>query len=76
MTEEQKQMTLGQVAEMKRNLEENIKNQLIDFMKQTGCQTLEINGWYQTSRNIGDNDVVEYKQEGNFNINMANLLNN
>lgn len=75
MTEEQKQMTLGRVAEMKRNLEENFKNQLNDFMKQTGCQALEINGWFTTNKRFGENDTVVYDIDGSVAINLSHLLN-
>jgi hypothetical protein len=76
MTEEQKQITLGQVAEMKHNLEENIKNQLNDFMKQTGCHSLDINGWYAANRSLGENDTVVYDMDGSVTINLSNFLNN
>lgn len=60
MTEQQKNITLGQMAEMKRNLENNIKNQLTEFMKQTGCMThLNINGSVDIDKTVGVNDVVE-----------------
>ena len=75
MTEEQKQMTLGRVADMKRNLEENIKNQLIDFMNQTGINGIQMDGWIETRKEIGENDTVEAKREANVRINVINFLN-
>ncbi len=75
MTEEQKQITLGQVADMKKNLEENIKNQLTEFMNQTGCQSLEINGWFTTNKCLGENDTVVYEHDTNVKINLINFLN-
>ena len=75
MTEEQKQMTLGQVAEMKHNLEMNIKNQLIDFMNQTGIDNLQMDGWFETRKQIGNNDVIEFQREANVRINVINFLN-
>lgn len=42
MTEEQKNLTLGQIAEMKKNLVENIKKQVEDFTNQVGCKTIKM----------------------------------
>lgn len=76
MTEEQKQMTMGQVADMKRNLEENIKNQLIEFMDQTGINSLQIDGWAEVRKQITDDFTVETKRETNLRVNVINFLNN
>lgn len=76
MTEEQKQMTMGQVADMKRNLEENIKNQLIEFMNQTGINSLQIDGWAEIRKQITDGFTVETKRETNLRVNVINFLNN
>ena len=76
MTEEQKQMTMGQVADMKRNLEENIKNQLIEFMDQTGINSLQIDGWAEARKQITDDFTVETKRETNLRVNVINFLNN
>ena len=76
MTEEQKQMTMGQVADMKRNLEENIKNQLIEFMDQTGINSLQIDGWVEVRKQITDDFTVETKRETNLRVNVINFLNN
>ena len=76
MTEEQKQMTMGQVADMKRKLEENIKNQLIEFMEQTGINSLQIDGWAEVRKQITDDFTVETKRETNLRVNVINFLNN
>lgn len=75
MKEEQKNLTLGQIADMKHNLEENIKNQIIDFMNQTGVQSAEINTWFNTFKEVTKEDTVETKIEGNIKINLINFLN-
>jgi len=75
MKEEQKNLTLGQVADMKKNLEENIKNQLTEFMNQTGCQSLEISGWFTTNKRLDENDTVVYDQDTHVKINLVNFLN-
>ena len=75
MKEEQKNLTLGQIADMKHNLEENIKNQIIDFMNQTGVQSTEINTWFNTYKEVTKEDTVETKIEGNIKINLVNFLN-
>lgn len=75
MKEEQKNLTLGQVADMKKNLEENIKNQLTEFMNQTGCQSLEMNGWFTTNKRLDENDTVVYDQDTHVKINLVNFLN-
>ena len=75
MTEEQRQMTLGQLADAKLALEENIKNQLLDFMKQYGINNVQMEGYIETRREIGKNDVVEVKQEGNVRICFNYFLN-
>jgi len=75
MTEEQRQMTLGQLADAKLALEENIKNQLVDFMKQYGINNVKLDSYIETRREIGKNDVVEVKQEGNVRICFNYFLN-
>lgn len=75
MTEEQKKMTLGQVAELKFKLEMNIKDQLIDFMNQTGIDSLQMDGWVETRKQIGNNDIVEFQREANVRLNVINFLN-
>ena len=69
MTEQQKNMTLGQVAEMKKNLENNIKNQITDFMRQTGCFVyLGIGGTMRTVIEISDDNTVLTRIEGDVKI--------
>lgn len=75
MKEEQRNLTLGQVADMKKNLEENIKNQLTEFMNQTGCQALEINGWFTTNKRLDENDTIICEHDTNVKINLVNFLN-
>jgi len=60
---------------MKCNLEENIKNQLIDFMNQTGINSIQMDGWIETRKEIGENDTVEAKREATVRINVMNFLN-
>lgn len=76
MTEEQRQMTLGQLADTKLALEENIKNQLVDFMKQYGINNVQLDSYIETRREIGKNDIVEVKQDGNVRICFNYFLNN
>lgn len=75
MKQEQRNLTLGQVVDMKQALEENIKNQLIDFMYQTGVQGTEINVWLNTYKEMTKEDTVETKIDGNIRINLVNFLN-
>lgn len=76
MKQEQRNLTLGQVADMKQALEENIKNQLIGFMNQTGIEALQIEAWCTTSKNIDDKtDTVETKIDSNIRISIMNFLN-
>lgn len=75
MKEEQRNLTLGQVADMKQALEENIKKQLTDFMNQTGVQGAEINAWFNTYKEVTKEDTVETKIDGNIKINLGNFLN-
>ncbi len=76
MKEEQRNLTLGQVADMKQALEENIKNQLTDFMNQTGIEAIQLDAWCGTSKNIDDKtDTVETKIDANARINIMNFLN-
>ena len=75
MTEEQRQMTLGQLADAKLALEENIKNQLVDFMKQYGINNVQLDSYIESRKEIGNNDVVEVKQEGNVRICFNYFLN-
>ena len=75
MKEEQRNLTLGQVADMKQALEENIKNQLTDFMNQTGVEALQVDAWCGCQKEIGKNDTVETKVDSNVRINIMNFLN-
>lgn len=76
MTEEQRQMTLGQFADTKLALEENIKNQLVDFMKQYGINNINLDGYIEARKEIGNNDVIEAKHDGQVRICFNYFLNN
>lgn len=76
MTEEQRQMTLGQLADTKLAIEENIKNQIIDFMKQCGIDNMQLEGCIDTRKEIGKNDIIEAKRDGYVRIYFNYFLNN
>lgn len=48
MTEEQKQLTLGQISDMKTELETNIKNMVKDFVDKTGAKIVNVSGNFET----------------------------
>lgn len=74
MKEEQKNLTIGQIADMKKNVEENIKNQLNEFINQIGCNSLEINGYAEIRRRIDDNDTIDYDNDSRVKINILNFI--
>lgn len=55
MTEEQKQLTLGQIADMKTELETNIKNMVKDFADKIGAKTVNVSGSFETYSDIDRN---------------------
>jgi hypothetical protein len=59
MNEQQRNLTLGQFSDIKRKLEETIKNQITDFVKQTGCSYAEVNANCRVTKRITNNDTVE-----------------
>lgn len=76
MKEEHRNLTIGQIADMKKNLEENIKNQLTDFMNQTGIEAIQLEAWCNTLKNFDDKtDTVETIIDANARINIMNFLN-
>ncbi len=60
MTEEQKQMTLGQVAEMKAELENNVKNLLNEFVEKTGVVNASIDASFEAYPQLNSNGTVTY----------------
>lgn len=52
MTEEQKQLTLGQISDMKTELETNIKNMVKDFVDKTGAKIVNVSGNFETYAEI------------------------
>ena len=55
MTEEQKQLTLGQISDMKTELETNIKNMVKDFVDKTGARIVNVSGDFETYSDIDRN---------------------
>lgn len=60
MTEEQKQLTLGQVAEMKAELENNVKNLLNEFVEKTGVVNASIDASFEVYPQLNSNGTVTY----------------
>lgn len=60
MTEEQKQLTLGQVAEMKAELENNVKNLLNEFVEKTGVVNASIDASFEAYPQINSNGTITY----------------
>lgn len=55
MTEEQKQLTLGQISDMKTELETNIKNMVRGFIDKTGARIVNVSGDFETYSDIDRN---------------------
>lgn len=60
MTEEQKQMTLGQIADMKSELENNVKNLLNEFVNRTGVASASIDASFEVYPQLNSNGTVTY----------------
>ena len=60
MTEEQKQLTLGQVAEMKAELENNVMNLLNEFVEKTGVVNASIEASFEAYPQLNSNGTVRY----------------
>lgn len=60
MTEEQKQLTLGQIADMKAELENNVKNLLSEFVEKTGVVNASINASFESYPQLNSNGTVTY----------------
>lgn len=60
MTEEQKQLTIGQIADMKAELENNVKNLLNDFVERTGVVNASINASFEAYPQLDSNGTVTY----------------
>lgn len=60
MTEEQKQLTLGQVAEMKAELENNVKNLLNEFVEKTGVANASVNASFEAYPQLKPDGTVIY----------------
>lgn len=65
MTEEQKQLTLGQISDMKTELETNIKNMVKDFIDKTGAKVVNVSGNFETYLDIdrGTETVINRNDE-------------
>lgn len=60
MTEEQKQLTLGQIADMKAELENNVKNLLNDFVERTGVVSASVDASFEAYPQVDSNGTVTY----------------
>lgn len=60
MTEEQKQMTIGQIADMKAELENNVKNLLNEFAEKTGVVNASIDASFEAYPQLNSNGTVTY----------------
>lgn len=60
MTEEQKQLTLGQIADMKVELENNVKNLLNEFAEKTGVVNASIDANFEAYPQLNSNGTVTY----------------
>lgn len=60
MTEEQKQMTMGQIADMKAELENNVKNLLNEFAEKTGAVNASIEASFEAYPQLHSNGTVTY----------------
>ena len=60
MTEEQKQLTLGQIADMKAELENNVKNLLNNFAERTGVISASVDATFEAYAQVDSNGTVTY----------------
>lgn len=68
MTDEQKNLTIGQVIEAKKEMEESIKNAIEKFVNTTGCNAIDVCGH-------ADYDLTNcYERELNIRV-QSNYLN-
>lgn len=65
MTNEQKQVTLGQVGEMKVEVENSIKNLIKAFMDKTGVRQLSLNGCFVKDQYIDNYNTIKERDEAN-----------
>ena len=68
MTEEQKQFTLGQLADTKAELENSIKNMVNDFMNKFGIRNLSMNASFDNYKVINLVNEIEDKHENSIYI--------
>lgn len=60
MTEEQKQLTIGQIAEMKAELENNVKNLLNEFVEKTGVASASVDASFEAYPQLKPDGTVIY----------------
>lgn len=60
MTEEQKQLTFGQIADMQAELENNVKNLLNEFVEKTGVVKASIDANFEAYPQVNSNGTVTY----------------
>lgn len=65
MTEEQRQLTMGQIADMKTELENNVKNLLNEFIERTGFVNASLDANYESYPELQADGTVKYVKNNN-----------